>query len=114
MLRDPPLLVDRFATLRFASMAVRNQIVSYRCTPAEVDRLVAMMVNNTDVWKCGGVFAINASLDVPPASRLVRPVPSPGHWTTADARLMQALKSAFGGETKELGTATVVWEVRTQ
>ena len=91
-------------------MAGRMTIVVHRCSPQDLDALVAKFLRHTDLWE-DSVWTINGRLDVPPASRLVRPTPSPGHHSTSDARLFQALKSAWGSEVRELGTATSVFEV---
>lgn len=58
-----------------------------------------------------GCFAINGKLKVPAMSRLVRPLPEQTDAFAWDARLKQALKSAWGKDVKELQNVTVVWEV---
>ena len=73
--------------------------------------MVQKFVRHTDLWEGDCTWSINSRLDVPPASRLARPAATPGPARTSDARLTQALKSAWGSEVRELGTATSVWEV---
>ena len=87
------------------------EVVSYDCTPRSVEKMVQKFVANTDLWEGDGVWSMNGRLGVPPASRLVRPAPTPGDHDSFDARMKQALKSAWGGEAKDLHTVTAVWEV---
>ena len=86
-------------------------VVTHRCSLHELDALVAKFVRHTDLWEGDTVWSINGLLGVPPESRLVRPAATPGPARTFDARLTQALKSAWGSEVRELGTVTSVWEV---
>ena len=87
------------------------QIVNYDCTPANIDKMVAKFMANTDLWQGDGVWSLNGRLQVPPGSRLVRPAAAPGHYRTFDDRMTHALRSAWGSEAKDLGTVTAVWEV---
>ena len=88
------------------------EVVSYDCTPRSVEKMVQKFVANTDLWEGDGVWSMNGRLGVPPASRLVRPAPTPGNYRTFDDRMTQALRSGWGSEAKDLQTVTAVREVR--
>ena len=68
-------------------MASRMTVVVHRCSPTEMDTLVQNFVRHTDLWEGDGFWSINSLLDVPPASRLVRPAATPGPARASDEPL---------------------------